>query len=167
MSSTQHETRASITIPSTLHYRPLPAPLAQAIKHDAPSVIRIVDTPGSYPCRRCLQDGQVGDRMRLLSYDPWLGASPYRQPGPIFVHEEPICRKAEFPVHSTLPEQQRKRELSIRAFDREHMMVAFDTIQGEKLVSRVEEIFEQAGGAEYVHVHYAGPGCFAVRIDRA
>ena len=106
--------------------------------------------------------------MRLLSYDPWLGDGPYRQSGPIFVHEEPKCEKAEFPVGSLLPEQQRTRLLSLRAFNGDHMMVGFDTVNGENLIERAEEFFKQGGDgyADYVNVHYSGPGCFAVRIDR-
>lgn len=106
--------------------------------------------------------------MRLLSYDPWLADSPFRQSGPIFVHEDPVCQKAEFPEGSFLPEQQRRRPLSVRAFNQDHMMVGYDTISGDDLLTRAEKFFEEKGEehAEYLNVHYAGPGCFAVRIDR-
>lgn len=106
--------------------------------------------------------------MELLSYDPWLGDCPYRQPGPIFVHAEPKCDLAEFPPGAPVPEQQSKRQLSVRAFNGNHMMVGLDTIDGQTLVKRAEDFFKQTGAdrAEYVHVHYAGPGCFAVRVDR-
>lgn len=157
-----------IPIPSTLEYRPLPAPLETATNKTVPSLVRTVEAPGTAPCRKCLKDGKVGDKMRLLSYDPWLGDGPYRQSGPIFVHEEPTCEKAEFPTGSHMPEQQRMRPLSVRAFNQDHLMVGFDTISGEKLLERAEEFFKQRGEeyAEYVNVHYSGPGCFAVRIDR-
>ena len=158
-----------IPIPSSLIYRPLPADLDQATNRGLRSVFRKVDAENMFPCRNCLQDGKIGDTMELLSYDPWLGDSPYRQSGPIFVHAEPKCEKATFPAGSSyLPEQQRGRQLSVRAFNGENMMVGFDVIQGEDLVKRAESFFEQKGEgkAEYVHVHYPAPGCFAVRIDR-
>lgn len=106
--------------------------------------------------------------MRLLSYDPWLGDGPYRQSGPIFVHEEPTCEKAEFPAGSYVPEQQRSRLLSVRAFTKDNMMVGCDTISGEHLISRAKKFFKGDGDerADYLNVHYAGAGCFAVRIDR-
>lgn len=157
-----------ITIPATLKYRPLPAPLEEATNNNVPSVIKTVEFPGTAPCRKCLKDGAVGDKMRLFSYDPWLGDCPYRQSGPIFVHEEPECKKAEFPVGSLMPEQQIRRPLSVRAFDQDHMMVGYDTVSGTELMERAEKFFQEEGEgrAEYINVHYAGPGCFAVRIDR-
>lgn len=157
-----------ITIPATLKYRPLPAPLEGATNNNVPFVIQTVKAPGTAPCRKCLKDGEVGDKMRLFSYDPWLGDCPYRQSGPIFVHEEPKCEKAEFSVGALMPEQQIRRPLSVRAFNQDHMMVDYDTISGSELLKRAEEFFKGEGEAyaEYLNVHYAGPGCFAVRIDR-
>ena len=106
--------------------------------------------------------------MLLLSYDPFVGDSPYRQYGPIFVHAEPKCELASFAPGADLdvPEQQRgKEKLSVRAFDGQHMMVGTDVVAGGDLVEKAGEYFEQSG-VEYVHVHYAGPGCFAVRVDK-
>ena len=48
------------------------------------------------------------------------------------------------------------------------MMVGYDTISGDDLIARAETFLKERGEgcAEYLNVHYAGPGCFAVRIDR-
>jgi hypothetical protein len=64
-----------------------------------------------------------------------------------------------------MSEQQRKRMLSVRAYDGEHMMVNFATLQGEGLVEKAKQLLddERVG---YLHVHYSGPGCFAVRVER-
>jgi hypothetical protein len=36
----------------------------------------VADAPDSYPCRRCLTDARVGERLLLLPYDPFPQASP-------------------------------------------------------------------------------------------
>lgn len=106
--------------------------------------------------------------MLLVSYDPWLADSPYRQSGPVFIHQDPVCELADLPVGSLVPMQQLSRVLSVRAFDKQHIMVGFRVVDGRDLISCVESMFGAEGEAEveYIHVHYAGPGCFAVRLDR-
>ncbi len=114
--------------------------------------------------------------MVLLSYDPFLGDSPYRQAGPIYVHVEPECTMAilggitapgdEKDGGDLVPEQLRRRMLSLRAFDGRHMMVGTAVVLGDELVVAVRKLCVEGDGVEYVHVHFAGPGCFAVRIDR-
>jgi hypothetical protein len=113
-----------------------------------------------------LRDGKLGEKMLLLSYDPFLGDSPYRQSGPIFIHENSECDLAEFDETSAvMPEQQRRRLLSVRAFDNNHMMVGADVTEGSQLVQSAEKSFSN-DNVDYIHVHNAIPGCFAVRIDR-
>src|SRR6478672_5535485 len=123
---------------------PLPAPLT-----DDPGAIRVrVDKPNAFPCRRCLQDGEVGEVMVLCGYDPFEGASPYSGPGPIYVHDRD-CVPFD---GDAIPDQLARRLLSIRAYDERHMLVDAD----ERLLR----------DASYLHVHNARPGCFAARIDR-
>ena len=154
-------------IPTTLKWRPLPAPLDSGINDASLTKTVIVDKENSYPCRKCLKDGKIGEQMLLLSYDPWLGDSPYRQPGPIYIHEQPKCELATFKdgTSTTVPEQQRRRLISVRAFDNKHMMKGGDVFHGTDLLQKAEEFFENEN-VEYIHVHNAIPGCFAVRIDR-
>lgn len=153
-------------IPTTLLFRPLPSTVSN--ETSLPTKIVTVDTPTGSPCRRCLQDGKQGEKLLLFSYDPWLGDSAYRQPGPIFVHAEPKCELAIFKGDGTdgLPEQQRKRFLSVRAIDVKNDMIGYDTLPGTELVERAERFFKEDEDVKYLHVHYAGPGCFGVRIDR-
>ena len=72
------------------------------------------------------------------------------------------CRKYE---GSEVPEQQRKRLLSLRAYDGGHMMVDQAVLKGEELEVKVGRMLE-GQEVEYVNVHNAGPGCFAVRIEK-
>jgi hypothetical protein len=39
-------------------------------------------------------------------------------------------------------------------------------LQGADLEAAIDRLLGQDPGA-YIHVHFAGPGCFACRIDRA
>ena len=133
---------------------PLPAPLT-----DDPGAIRVrVDKPNAYPCRRCLQDGEPGETMLLLSYDPFVGTSPYSGPGPIYVHDRDC---AAFGGEG-IPDQLTRRLLSVRAYDERHMLVDADVIEGVDLPSAAQRLLD---GASYLHVHNARPGCFAARID--
>src|SRR4051794_8666568 len=89
-----------------LKFVPLPTPLNTS--QPGTSTIT-VDKENAYPCRRCLTDGYVGEKMFLLAYDPFRSDSPYRGASPIFVHEEP-CTLYQGTI---VPEQQRRRLLSV------------------------------------------------------
>lgn len=133
---------------------PLPAPLTD----DAGAIRVRVDKPHAYPCRRCLQDAEVGETMLLLSYDPFVGASPYSGPGPIYVHDRD-CATFD---GDDIPDQLTRRLLSVRAYDERHMLVDADVIEGTELQDAAQRLLT---GASYLHVHNARPGCFAARID--
>ena len=144
--------------------RPLPAPLPSL--EPLPSAARtiVVDEENAFPCRRCLRDAEPGERVVLLSYDPFEtdADSAYRQPGPIFVHAGPCSYEASDP----LPAQLTRRLLSVRTFDDGHVMLAGVVIQGQELEVTAERLLAD-DAVSYLHVHNAGPGCFATRIDRA
>jgi Protein of unknown function (DUF1203) len=65
-----------------------------------------------------------------------------------------------------VPEQLRKRMLAVRAFDRLGMMLAFELVDGHLLEQAIEKLFVNPD-AEYLHVHFAAPGCYAARVERA
>ena len=56
--------------------------------------------------------------------------------------------------------------LSVRAYDDEAMMTGATVLEGERFADRVEALLSDADVA-FLHVHFAGPGCFAFRVDRA
>jgi hypothetical protein len=127
------------------------------------AVRRIADarSPG-YPCRVSLTDSQPGDELILVNYEHHAVASPYRMRFAIFV------RKGDktFDAVDVVPEQLRRRTLAVRAFDADAMMVGVELIEGEKLESTIEQLFADPRAA-YLHVHFAAPGCYAARIERA
>ena len=113
---------------SPIAIRPLPAPLPDAASLPPAAVREIVaDEPDAYPCRRCLTDALPGERLLLLSYDPFTGDSPYRQPGPIFVHERDCAPDLDL---TEVPEQLTRRRLSLRSFDTEHLMLGGEVVDG-------------------------------------
>ena len=65
-----------------------------------------------------------------------------------------------------VPEQLRIRTLAVRAFDSDAMMVGWELVDGCELEAAIERLFLKPR-ANYLHVHFAAPGCYAARVDRA
>ena len=127
------------------------------------AVRRIADArePG-YPCRISLTDSKPGDELILTNYEHHAVASPYRMRFAIYV------RKGEqtFDAVDTVPEQLRARTLAVRGFDAGGMMTGWELIDGGKLEQAIERQFADPR-ADYLHAHFAAPGCYAARIERA
>jgi hypothetical protein len=125
------------------------------------AVRRIADGNG-YPCRVSLTDAEPGDELLLLNYEHHAVSSPYRMRFAIYV------RRGErtYDAIGTVPEQLRSRMLAVRSFDADAMMVGRELIDGRELPSAIERLFANPK-ASYLHVHFAAPGCYAARVDRA
>lgn len=122
----------------------------------------IVDECPGFPCRISLEDAAVGESVLLLNYEHQPAASPYQSRHAIFVREGALQAKLQ---PDEVPEQLRRRLLSIRAFDIENMMIEADVVEGTDLERVVERMFANQS-VSYLHVHNAKPGCYAVRVDR-
>ena len=121
-----------------------------------------VDVSPGYPCRCCLEDAAVGERVVLVSHDPFELRSPYRSASPIWLHAdgcEPYGRSDEVPA------MLRHRPLSIRAFDGWEMMVGARTVADGGLEEGLDELFADPAVAS-VHVHNAAPGCWNCVVRR-
>jgi hypothetical protein len=124
------------------------------------AVRRIADRGA--PCRVSLTDATPGDEVILVNYEHHKVASPYRMRFAIFVRQgEQTYDKVD-----AVPQQLRKRQLAARAFDPDGMMLAFELVEGENLEGTIERLFAEPRAA-YLHLHYAAPGCYAARVDRA
>jgi hypothetical protein len=119
-------------------------------------------TPG-FPCRVSLEDAAPGERVILVPFCHQPEQSPYRAVGPIFVREGAIT--ASLPPR-TIPAFLRSRLLSVRAYDADHLMIAAEVVDGRELESNMTRVFARAA-VVYAHIHFAGPGCYACRADRA
>ena len=134
---------------------------AGEIDDAVPTAHRVVNDDRS-PCRRCLRDAARGDDLLLLPYDPFLVRSPYTGEGPVFVHAYGCEPHQSEP--GALPEQVDGRRFSLRAYDQDAMMVGAEVVPGDRLSERARALLDD--GAAFLHAHFAGPGCFAFRIDR-
>jgi hypothetical protein len=127
------------------------------------AVRRIADgrNPG-YPCRVSLTDSQPGDELILVNYEHHPVGSPYRMRFAIYV------RRGEetFDATDEVPEQLRLRVLAVRAFDDKAMMVGWELVDGHELEGAIERLLADPKAA-YLHIHYAAPGCYAARVERA
>ena len=118
--------------------------------------------PGAVPCRISLTDATPGEEVILTNYEHHAVDSPYRMRFAIYV------RKGEttYDEIGAIPEQLRKRTLAVRAFDKDGMMVERELVEGAELEGAIERLLALPS-ASSLHVHFAAPGCYAARIDRA
>jgi hypothetical protein len=71
-----------------------------------------------------------------------------------------------FDAVDEVPEQLRTRTLAVRGFDASAMMVGWELVDGRELEGAIERRFADRKAA-YLHIHFAAPGCYAARVDRA
>ena len=118
--------------------------------------------PAAVPCRISLTDATPGDEVILTNYEHHSVDSPYRMRFAIYV------RKGEetYDRVNQVPEQLRMRTLAARAFDRDGMMIGRELVEGPQLEAAIERLFATPGAA-YLHLHYAAPGCYAAKVERA
>ncbi len=127
------------------------------------AVRRIADarTPG-YPCRVSLTDSTPGDVLLLVNYEHHPVECPYRMRFAIYVREGEVT----YNKVDEIPEQLRLRTLAVRAFDQGAMMVAFELADGRHLEQSIDRMLAMPRAA-YLHIHFAAPGCYAARVERA
>ncbi len=117
--------------------------------------------PG-YPCRVSLTDAREGDELLLVNYEHHGVNSPYRMRFAIYVRRgETTCDALD-----EVPEQLRTRMLAVRSFDVDAMMIGCELVYGRELEPAIERLLANARAA-YLHVHFAAPGCYAARVERA
>jgi hypothetical protein len=126
--------------------------------------VRVTATskPG-FPCRVSLADAEVGEELLLVNHQHQAEATPYRATRAVYIRKG--ARQAK-PAVDEAPQQLRTRTLSLRAFDAHGMLVAADLTEGAELEAALERQFADPMVA-YIHIHFAKPGCYAARADRA
>lgn len=117
---------------------------------------------GPSPCRVSLTDAAPGDEVILVNYEHHAVDSPYRMRFAIFVRQG----EETYDKIDEVPQQLRTRMLAARAFDTGGMMVAFELVEGTKLEAAIERLLAKPRAA-YLHIHFAAPGCYAARVERA
>jgi hypothetical protein len=122
-----------------------------------------VEKPRSAPCRIGLRDAEPGGTVILVNYEHQPADTPFRATHAIFVSEKPDAR---FDAVDVVPPAFIGRTLSLRAFDRDHMMIDAALADGGDTAATLERLFGDAW-VDYVQIHYATRGCYAARAERA
>jgi hypothetical protein len=124
------------------------------------AVRKIADGP--HPCRVSLTDAAPGDEVILTNFEHHAVSTPYRMRFAIYV------RKGErtFDAVGAVPDQLRRRTLAVRGFDDKGMMAACEIVEGIFLEEAIERQFADPA-VQYLHIHYAAPGCYAACVERA
>lgn len=125
------------------------------------AVRRIVDRKPGFPCRISLTDAEPGQEVILTHFEHHAVASPYRASHAIYIRQG----EQRYDAIDQVPEQLRLRLLAVRAFDRAGMMLEADVVDGHALEPVIERMLGDPR-ADYLHVHYAKPGCYAARVER-
>ena len=120
---------------------------------------KIADSP--CPCRVSLTDATPGDEVILVNYEHHAVASPYRMRFAIYVRQG----EKTFNAVNAVPDQLRRRTLAVRGFDDTAMMTGWEVIEGIWLEEAIERQFADPH-TQYLHVHFAAPGCFAAKVER-
>ncbi len=124
---------------------------------------QVVQSKPGTPCRVSMADAEVGETVILLNYEHQPARSPYKATHAIFVREN--VQQAALKV-GEVPEVLRSRIISLRFFDRNHMMIDADVVQGDGLADAIKAAFEDDAIC-YAHLHNAKPGCFAASVTRS
>jgi hypothetical protein len=118
--------------------------------------------PG-FPCRVTLDDTTVGETLVLLNHVSHDGDNPYRATHAIFVSES-ATEAASY--EDEIPPALERRVLSLRAFDRDGMMVDAALAQPGEADGVLRRLLANEC-VDHIDAHNATRGCFAARVDRA
>jgi Protein of unknown function (DUF1203) len=122
----------------------------------------VADSKPGFPCRISLQDAEPGDEVILTNFIHLPSESPYRSTHAVYVRRAATTAAS---YSDSVPEMLRSRLLSVRAFDAKDMLVGADVIEGDRVEEVIARFFEDPA-VQFLHVHFAKPGCYACRIDR-
>ncbi|MBV8210577.1 MAG: DUF1203 domain-containing protein [Burkholderiaceae bacterium] len=122
----------------------------------------VADSKPGFPDRIELRDAEPGEKLLLLNYTHQPADTPYRASHAIFVREG---AQLAYDRIGEIPEALRIRTISLRGFDRDHLMVDADLVEGRELAGLIERLFADPK-VSYLQAHYAKRGCYAARIER-
>lgn len=122
----------------------------------------VADEKPGFPCRVTLEDADPGEALLLVPYRHQTSGTAYASEGPIFVREGSKRRATWI---DDVPGQLQARLISLRAYDRDGMMIDADVIDGRALRPLIERFLANEA-ASYLHAHFARRGCYAALIER-
>ena len=116
-----------------------------------------------YPCRVGLADADAGDELLLLPFEHQPANSPYRASGPIYVK---VGARQRTMAVGEIPESVRRRQISLRAYDADDMIVNAEVCEGESVGAEIERLLADPL-VRYLHLHNAKRGCYSCLVRRA
>lgn len=124
---------------------------------------RVLASPDSaLPDRIGLKDVPSGENAILLNHTYQPAQSPYHGKHAIFIHEG--CIKSGL-FYNEIPKYLAKRQLSLRAFNIEHCIIAAELATGEDIEPMVLTLLQMPETA-YIHAHSARYGCYLAAIRK-
>ena len=121
-----------------------------------------VDAKPGFPCRVSLADVEIGQTVILVPFVHHDVDSPYRASGPIFVREN--AKDVDLGVNE-IPEVVSSRVMSVRAYDKNAMMLDGSVVRGSEIGAHIKKLFADEKVA-YLHLHNAGAGCYSCKVER-
>ena len=126
-------------------------------------IVRVTaDSKPGFPCRISLQDAEPGEQLLLLPYEHQPASSPYRASGPIYVR---VGSQPSNLGPGEIPPYVSRRQMSVRAYDGQHMMVGAEVCPGDEVGAEIQRQFRDPR-VSYIHLHNAKRGCFSCRVER-
>lgn len=124
------------------------------------SRLPVTSRPG-FPCRVSLDDAEIGGSVLLLNHAS-ISEGPYAATHAIFVGER--ARQGRFA--DEVPPALERRILSLRAFDRDSLMIDAALVQPGEADRAIRRLFD-IDAVAYIHAHNATRGCFAAAVERS
>jgi hypothetical protein len=142
-------------------FEPLFALSAEALAERGIRRMRAAASSG-YPCRISLEDAAAGDELLLLPFEHQPANSPYRASGPIYVK---VGARQRTMAAGDVPESVRRRQISLRAYDADDMIVNAEVCDGQSVAGEIERLLADPL-VRYLHLHNAKRGCYSCLVRR-
>ncbi|MEO7309204.1 MAG: DUF1203 domain-containing protein [Chitinophagaceae bacterium] len=123
---------------------------------------------GKGPCRVLLKPFVPGADTRLLfSHSPFPIDNSFNQPGPIFIHKEPVAAYAD--VHRFPPEIKADKQqfpLSLIGYSEDQQMIFTKLVGDADVDLLIDSVFESHPGVAFLHARNSEACCFICKIER-
>jgi hypothetical protein len=111
----------------------------------------VASAKSGFPDRIEMRDAEPGERLILVNYVHQPADTPYRASHAVFVLEG---AEKSYDAVNEVPEVLLRR------------LIEGDVCDGRQLDATIHKFLAKPEVA-YLHAHYAKPGCYAARIERA
>lgn len=123
---------------------------------------RVTAAGPGFPCRVSLEEARDGEQLILVNHVSHDVDTPFRASHAIYVREDALAAPS---YEDALPPLLDRRRISLRAFDREGMLLDGAVVEPGDGDAAVRAFFGRAEVAE-IHAHTSAYGCFLARIER-